>query len=350
MLSNPERRAAPARSAGPQAVIFGVSGPSLTADERAFLRDADPLGFILMQRNCKEPQQVRALTSELRAAVGRDAPVLIDQEGGRVQRMKPPHWRAAPAAARFGELALRDRDAALEASRLNARLIAAELAPLGVSVDCLPVLDLGLPETHGAIGDRAYAADPALGAALGRAAAEGLLEGGVTPIIKHMPGHGRATADSHFELPVVAVDRKTLETTDFAAFRANADLPWGMTAHVVYSAIDSAPATISKTVIAEAIRTSIGFKGFLLTDDLGMKALPGGFADRAAAALAAGCDAVLHCSGEIGEMIEVMVGVRALSEAAARRLEAGRPGTKQSAQTDMGALGRRLDTLFAMAA
>ncbi|MBI1778893.1 MAG: beta-N-acetylhexosaminidase [Proteobacteria bacterium] len=334
----------------PTAVVFGVAGVTLAAEERRFLRDADPLGFILMQRNCRDPQQVRALVLELRATVGRAVPVLIDQEGGRVARMKPPHWRAAPAAARFGELAQRDRAAGLEACRLNARLLAAELAPLGVSVNCLPVLDLSLPETHKAIGDRAYAADPMLVAALGRAAADGLIEGGVLPVIKHMPGHGRATVDSHHDLPVVTTAAAVLEATDFAAFRANADLPWGMTAHVVYKAIDALPATVSPTAISRVIRGSIGFGGFLISDDLGMKALPGGFADRAQAALAAGCDAVLHCSGDMGEMAEVMAGVRRLTDESGRRLAAGAQCIAPAASVEMAGLVRRLERLLAVAA
>ena len=317
-------------SDAPAAVIFGCAGPQLAADEDRFFRDIDPLGFILFARNCETPDQIRSLTQALRASVGRDdAPILIDQEGGRVQRLKPPTWRAAPAAGRFGGLAHADPAAAVEAARLNARLIAAELQDVGVNVDCLPCLDVPAPDGHDIIGDRAFGNDPNLVATLGRAVADGLIAGGVLPVAKHMPGHGRARADSHLELPIVDTPATELETTDFAPFSALADLPLGMTAHVVYSDIDAdAPATVSRKVIDDIIRKRIGFDGLLMSDDLGMQALAGDFATRTSAALAAGCDVVLHCSGVMSEMKEVA--------AAARSLDADGRGRADRALTTLG--------------
>ncbi len=308
-----------------RAAVFGCSGPVLTAAERRFFRDADPLGFILFARNCEAPDQVRALVGALRDCVGRaDAPVLIDQEGGRVARLRPPNWRAAPAPARFVDLARRHPEAAAEAARLNARLIAAELHALGITVDCLPVLDVPQPGADPVIGDRAAGDTPDRAAALGRAACEGLLDGGVLPVIKHLPGHGRAAVDSHVALPVVDAPRADLEAVDCAPFRALAHMPWGMTAHVVYRAVDpEAPATTSAAVIGDLIRGVIGFDGLLVTDDVCMGALGGGFRERAEAALAAGCDVVLHCSGDAAEMAAVAEGTGALTDAARRRLARG---------------------------
>ena len=225
-----------------RAVIFGCAGPDLSADERAFFRDADPLGFILFARNVDTPERTRRLVDDLRSSVARaDAPVLIDQEGGRVARLRPPHWRKAPPARLFGELYARDPERGLEATRLNSRLLAADVASIGVDVDCLPVLDIAFPETHAVIGDRAYADRPEPVAALGRAAAEGLLAEGVMPVIKHIPGHGRATVDSHESLPRVTAAREELERTDFLPFKLLADLPWAMTGHLLFDAIDPAP-------------------------------------------------------------------------------------------------------------
>jgi beta-N-acetylhexosaminidase len=285
----------------PLAILYGCAGESLSAAERAFFADSNPLGFVLFQRNCRDPDQVRALVSEMRDCVGRDdAPVLVDQEGGRVARFKPPHWRRYPAAALLA--ALPDAE---DAVRLGARLIADDLAALDVTVDCLPVLDLPVPGADGVIGDRAYGSEPARVARLGRAACEGLLAGGVLPVMKHIPGHGRARVDSHKALPIVDADERLLEETDFAPFRALADMPWAMTAHVVFGAIDDRyPATLSPVVIDKTIRGSIGFDGVLVSDDIGMGALGGSFADRTTAVLAAGCDLVLHCSGKLDEMEE----------------------------------------------
>jgi beta-N-acetylhexosaminidase len=305
----------------------GCAGTELSDQERTLFRDADPLGFILFSRNCGTPAQVRALVAELRACVGRDdAPVLIDQEGGRVARLGPPHWRPSPAAGRFATLARRDRAAATEAARLNARMMAAELRDLGITVDCAPVLDMPQPNADPVIGDRAYGDAPEQIAALGAAVCEGLLAGGVTPTIKHLPGHGRAAVDSHKALPIVEAALDALDLTDFAPFRAVAGMPfgdalWGMTAHVVYSAVDpEAPATTSAPVIEEVIRGTIGFAGFLISDDVEMNALSGRPGERAAAALAAGCDAVLHCSGDLESMSEVLAAAAPLGDIAAERL------------------------------
>ncbi len=316
----------------PRAAILGCAGPELTADERSFFADSDPLGFILFARNCREPVQVRDLVAAFRAEVGRpDAPVLIDQEGGRVQRLGPPHWRKRPPQAVFARLYAEDADAGLAAARTNARLIAWDLKDLGIDVDCLPLLDVPQPSAHDIIGDRAYGADPVVTAALGRAVCEGLAAGGVTAIVKHIPGHGRAQVDSHLQLPVVDAGAEILEAVDFAPFKALADAldiaPWAMTAHVVYRAFDAErPATTSQVVIETVIRGLIGFDGFLISDDLGMKALGGDFGDRAAGALAAGCDAVLHCSGDTAEMRAVMARTPVMTDAAWTRFRRGLDG------------------------
>jgi len=327
---------------GPNAVLFGVSGAALTRDERAFLRDADPLGFILFARNLGNADDIRHLTSDLRETVGRgDAPVLIDQEGGRVMRLQPPDWPAAPAAAEIGALHARNPDAGREAAETLGRMFGAMLNDLGIDVDCAPVLDLGLPETTDAIGDRAYSADPETVSVLGGAMAHGLMREGCLPVIKHMPGHGRGTVDSHKELPRVEADLETLRATDFAAFRPLNDLPLGMSAHVVYEAADPEnPGTVSRVVIDDLIRREIGFDGFLLTDDIAMEALSGTPGERATAALAAGCDAVLHCSGVLTEMEDVAGNVSALSQSAARRWNRARA----AAQKPEGADFRELDS------
>lgn len=312
---------------------------------------ADPLGFILFARNCESPAQLSSLVAALRDAVGRaDAPVLIDQEGGRVARLGPPHWRKPPAAARFGALAGQGLALARRAVWLNARLIAAELSSLGITVDCAPVLDLALPETHAVIGDRAFGGDPALVAALGRAFCEGLLAGGVLPVIKHIPGHGRARADSHLELPEVSAPRATLRDTDWRPFEALADQPWAMTAHLRYSALDArAPATTSAKLIAEVIRGEIGFDGVLVSDDLGMQALAGDLADRAEAALAAGCDLVLHCSGVMAEMERLTAAVPPLTDPAAARVDRGEVRRGRPEPFDRDEAMAELDALLAAA-
>lgn len=314
-----------AEPAHPAAVIFGCAGETLGAEERRFFADADPLGFILFGRNCREPRQVRDLVSALRDTVGRDdAPVLVDQEGGRVQRLGPPHWRRREAWRSFGDMAAeRGLDRAIEAARSAARDIAGELADLGIDVNCLPLLDVPVPHGHAVIGDRAFSADPDIVAALGRAVCEGLLSEGVIPVIKHIPGHGRAAVDSHLALPAVDAPAEALEA-DFAPFRALRDMPWAMTAHVVYTAFDAAaPATASRTVVKHAIRGSIGFEGLLVSDDLCMEALTGSPGARARAALDAGCDVVLHCNGDLGEMRETMHGGRRMSDRAMARFRNG---------------------------
>jgi beta-N-acetylhexosaminidase len=324
----------------------------LSAAERDFFAAVDPLGFIVFARNCRAPEQLRDLVSELRASVGRaEAPVLIDQEGGRVQRLRPPHWRDAPAALRFGALYAVDPQAARDAARLNARLIAEDLQSVGIDVDCLPVLDLPCEGAHEVISDRAYGNDPALVADLGRAVCEGLLAGGVLPVIKHIPGHGRATVDSHLALPRVATPLAELRTSDFAPFRALNDMPIAMTSHVVYEALDDqAPATTSARVIEETIRRDIGFGGLLLSDDISMQALSGGLAERTAAALAAGCDAVLHCNGDAAEMEAVAEAAGPMSAAAVRRFQECRDRLTRPRPLDRGGAERELAGLLGQAA
>lgn len=329
----------------PRAVIFGCAGPILGQDEREFFRDCDPLGFILFQRNCIDPEQVRALTADLRAAVGRDtAPVLIDQEGGRVARLRPPHWRRYPAAA---EIAALGHDSA-EAARVGAALIALDLLDLGITVDCLPVLDLPVAGAHEVIGDRAYGTEPGPVAALARAACDGLLSGGVLPIVKHIPGHGRATVDSHLSCPIVTSARGELEATDFAPFHALRDMPWAMTAHVVYTAIDDArPATLSQTVIGDIIRGIIGFDGLLLSDDLSMEALGGALGARAERALAAGCDVVLHCNGKFDEMTDIAAASRPMDGKAIERFARGEAlGRARRQSLDRARLSERFSRWF----
>ncbi|QCK87277.1 beta-N-acetylhexosaminidase [Phreatobacter aquaticus] len=306
------------------AVILGCAGTALTPDEIAFYRDLDPWGLILFRRNCADPDQIRRLVDSFRAISGRaDAPVLIDQEGGRVQRLGPPHWPKYPAGRTFSRIAANDPMLGREMARLGARLIAHDLKALGINVDCLPVLDVPVPGAHDIIGDRAYAEGPDPVAAFGRAAAEGLMAGGVLPVIKHIPGHGRAGADSHAALPVVDAARETLEATDFKPFRTLTDMPLAMTAHVVYSAIDAKrPATTSRTVMRQIIRGSIGYDGLVMTDDLSMNALSGTLAERTGAALAAGCDMGLHCNGKLAEMVEVASATPVLAGKARRRAEA----------------------------
>ena len=306
------------------AAIFGCSGPRLTDEERVFFRAVRPWGFILFKRNVDTPDQMRALVDELRACVDRpNAPVLIDQEGGRVQRLGPPHWRRYPPGRAYGDLATNDPLVRREIVRLGARLLAHDLCSLGINVDCVPVLDVPEPGAHDVIGDRAYGDTAQAVAELGRAAAEGLIAGGVLPVIKHIPGHGRAHADSHLALPVVEASLGELDARDFAPFKVLSDMPMAMTAHVVYTAIDpSGPATTSRRAIKDIVRGAIGFHGVLMSDDLSMKALSGGFAERARASLAAGCDVVLHCNGDMAEMKAVVDGTKTLTGRAKARCAA----------------------------
>ncbi len=305
---------------GIKAFIAGCSGLSLSQDEIAFFREQQPWGFILFARNIDHPEQVRALTQGLRDAVGRHAPILIDQEGGRVQRLRPPHWRSYPPGRLLGDIHARDPEKGLRATWLQSRLIAFELAALGIDVDCLPVLDVPIPDAHDVIGDRAYSFHPYEVSLMGRAACEGLMAGGVLPVIKHIPGHGRAFADSHKELPVVDTHPAVLGCTDFYPFMQLADMPMAMTAHVVYSGFDpDNPATLSPRMIGEIMRGWLGFDGLLMSDDLSMQALSGDFSRRTESAFAAGCDVVLHCNGSMAEMEAVAAASPMLDGDAARR-------------------------------
>jgi beta-N-acetylhexosaminidase len=307
-----------------RAFITGLAGLTISANERGFIREAQPWGLIIFKRYVNIPPQVIELVRSFRDIVGWEAPVLVDQEGGRVQRLGPPHWPAYPPGARYGALYDIEPVAGLAVARLAGHLIAADLAALGIDVDCLPIADVPVAGGDPVIGDRAYGTEPGKVAAIAGAIAQGLQAGGVLPVLKHLPGHGRAGADSHHRLPVVDTDRATLETTDFAAFRPLAGLPLGMTSHVVFSAIDPvAPATTSVTMVREVIRGFIGFQGLLMSDDVSMGALSGTIAERSRAALSAGCDVVLHCNGDLNEMTAVAGAAPVLSAAAARRADAG---------------------------
>jgi beta-N-acetylhexosaminidase len=336
-----------------RAFITGVSGPELGATEREFIRSERPWGFILFKRNIETPDQVILLVQELRKVAGEpDAPVLIDQEGGRVQRLGPPHWPVYPPGAAFGTLYDIDRALGLSAARLSARLIAADLAELGITVDCLPLADLPVAGADAVIGNRAYGTEPAKVAAIARAVTQGLEQGGILPVLKHIPGHGRATADTHFRLPEVDTAKTELERTDFAAFQPLADLPMAMTAHVVFSALDPAhPATTSATIIEQVIRGVIGFQGLLMSDDVSMNALSGSIAERTRAIFAAGCDMVLHCNGDLDEMREVAAETPELSgkalERAGRALASRRtpqPFDRVAARAELEALMTRAGT------
>ena len=305
-----------------RALIIGVSGLELTEQEKAYCQEINPWGLILFHRNIDNPQQVRQLTENFRTCVGRpDAPVLVDQEGGRVQRLSKPHWPVYPAGETYAKIAGKNPEIAKKAAYLGGFLIGIDLISVGITVDCLPVLDIPVAGAHDVIGDRAYGRDTATVSLLGRAAADGLMAAGVIPIMKHIPGHGRAGVDSHHDLPIVDAPLAALQT-DFAPFRTNADLPMAMTAHVVYAGLDADhPATTSKTVIDQIIRGTIGFDGLLMGDDVSMQALKGPIEDRATASLAAGCDVVLHCNGQFQEMQALAAVVPELSGKALQRAE-----------------------------
>jgi beta-N-acetylhexosaminidase len=307
-----------------RAFIAGCAGLELSVDESAFFRDAAPWGFILFRRNVESPDQLRRLCAKLRDSVGReDAPILIDQEGGRVQRLGPPHWLKYPAGRAYGQLNVNDPIVQREIARLGARLLAHDLRSVGVTVDCLPVLDVPVAGAHDVIGDRAYATDPDKVAILGRAAAEGLLAGGVLPVIKHIPGHGRAGVDSHLSLPVVDASLDELRDRDFRPFQMLTDMPLAMTAHVVYTALDpDNPATTSARIVTDIVRGEIGYDGLLMTDDLSMKALSGSFRDRAEASVKAGCDMLLHCNGQMEEAMPVAEAAPELTGDPLRRAQA----------------------------
>jgi beta-N-acetylhexosaminidase len=332
----------------PRAFICGLSDLTLTAEERAFLREARPWGLILFKRNIWDRAQVSELVAEALHELGAQAPVLVDQEGGRVQRLGPPQWPAYPPGAAYGRLYDDDPAAGLAAARLGARLIAHDLAELGISVDCLPLADVPVGGADAVIGDRAYGETPGKVAPIAAAIAEGLAEGGVLPVLKHIPGHGRANADSHLKLPVVHADRATLESTDFAAFRPLKKLPLAMTAHVVFKAFDAVhPATTSATMIRDVIRGFIGFDGLLMGDDVSMGALSGSIAERARASLKAGCDLVLHCNGKMDEMHEVAAEAPELTGQAAQRAAAALAARKPASAIDLTAARREFAAMMA---
>ncbi|WP_333815721.1 glycoside hydrolase family 3 protein [Tabrizicola sp.] len=318
---------------GRGAVIFGCAGPDLLPEERAFYREADPFGFIVFARNIETPGQLRRLTADLREAVGRDAPVLVDQEGGRVQRLRSPHWRewTPPLDTVDGAGSL---EAAERVMRLRSTVMAAELAAVGIDADCIPTLDVVRPETHPFLMNRCYGRDPETVARIGRAVAEGLMAGGVLPVMKHMPGHGLSHVDTHHDLPTVEASHEELAAVDFAPFRALADLPMAMTAHLVFAALDpDRPATQSPRMI-RVIREEIGFKGLLMSDDLNMQALSGTLAERTARTIAAGVDVALHCKGDMAEMVEVAGAAGAMGPEALARAEAA-VAARRSATADV---------------
>lgn len=337
----------PQDGALPTAAIYGCEGVRLTDAEKRFFAQHRPFGFILFARNCESPEQVKALVEELRATVGgHDAPVLIDQEGGRVARLKPPHWRKYPPARQLADLAKTDEQRGCAAVRLGARLIAEELHALGINVDCVPLADVPVEGSHDIIGDRAYGTTPERVAKMAREASDGLLEGGVLPVLKHIPGHGRAMVDSHLDLPEVTAGLDELRATDFKPFVALADLPFGMTAHVRYTAIDpTRVATLSPACI-RLIREELGFQGMLMSDDISMKALSGSLAQLSQDALAAGCDLVLHCNGKMDEMEQIASVVPPLTADALKRAERANGFVKQPAALNAGDAYARLNSML----
>lgn len=326
---------------GSLAAIFGCLGPTLLPDEHAFFRDADPFGFIVFARNVDTPDQLRRLTGDLRDAVGRDAPILVDQEGGRVQRLRAPHWREwSPPLNAVIAAGSTERAADLLAAR--AALISHELHAVGIDANCAPIADIATDLTHPFLRNRCYGTDAGAVAVIARAVADATLAAGVLPVMKHLPGHGRSSADSHHDLPRVTTGKDTLNATDFAPFRALADLPMAMTAHVIYAAFDPVhPATQSQTMI-QVIRDWIGFDGLLLTDDLNMQALPGTLAERTAASRAAGCDIALHCKGDMTEMLAVAGAAGAMSVATVARARAALARRTPAPQVDIAGLEAKL--------
>lgn len=330
-------------SIGTGAAIFGCAGPALLPEERAFFRDADPFGFIVFARNVDTPDQLRRLTADLREAVGRDAPVLVDQEGGRVQRLRAPHWREweppFETAARLG-------DAAARALGLRAQIIGAELRAVGIDANCAPVADVARDATHPFLKNRCYGTDPAAVSAIARAVADGFLAAGVLPVAKHMPGHGLSVMDTHLDLPTVQTSREDLTRIDFAPFRALADLPMAMTAHIIFSAYDSRPATQSPEMI-RVIRDEIGFQGLLMTDDLNMEALKGSLGSRTQASMAAGCDIALHCKGDMAQMVEVAGAAGSMGQAAQARARAALAARAAAPKVDIAELEAELGSILA---
>ena len=332
---------------GTGAAIFGCAGPVLLPEERAFFRDYDPFGFILFARNVETPDQLCRLTGDLRDAVGRDAPILVDQEGGRVQRLRAPHWREwlppLDQVARAGEQAARSM-------WLRARIIAHELRAVGIDANCAPCADIASDATHPFLRNRCYGSDPATVTEMARAVADGHLAGGVLPVAKHLPGHGRATQDTHHDLPTVTVDAATLAATDFAPFAALADLPMAMTAHIIFAAHDAQnPATQSPAMI-RVIRQDIGFNGLLMTDDLNMEALSGDLSDRTARSIAAGCDLALHCKGDFAQMQAVATAAGTMGEGTRARATAALSQRRAPDGADIAALEDELARLLSGAA
>jgi len=322
--------------------IFGCEGLKLSQAERSFFKEVQPAGYILFARNIEDPAQVRALTDEFKAISGEDTFILIDQEGGRVQRMREPHWRKYPPMGFFGEMAKTDRARAFETLKLNIQLIAHDLLDVGVNVDCLPLLDVPIDGADQIIGDRAFSCDIQMIADMGQVVIDTFMECGVFPVIKHIPGHGRALVDSHLSLPKVGETHGVLSASDFAPFKAVSKAPFAMTAHIVYSDIDpDAPATQSKRVINNTIRGEIGFDGLLMTDDLSMKALSGTMATRAKASLDAGCDLLLHCNGDMMEMTEIAEADIKASSALTSRLDKIRESVKSPKGLDIEAIELR---------
>jgi beta-N-acetylhexosaminidase len=337
-------------AADTSAAIYGLEGLTLTDAERKFFGNVKPFGYILFKRNCDNPEQLRALTDSLRELSGNSQlPILIDQEGGRVARLQAPHWRKPPAAACFADIACKDESAAKYATHLNARLIAAELLAMGINVNCAPLADIPVEGAHDIIGDRAYGKTAADVIMLGREMARGLLEGGVMPILKHIPGHGRARVDSHEDLPVVDAPLAELEATDFVPFRELRDIPLGMTAHIIYTALDAQNVATTSPIVIDYIRKVIGFDGLLMSDDLSMKALQGSFSEKAKATLAAGCDLVLHCNGKMDEMVEVAKGTSEMTTEALRRANAAWARMPATISVDMTALEDELNGLLGQA-
>lgn len=334
-----------------QAAIYGLSGLALTDEERAFFREVDPAGYILFGRNCGDPEQLKALTADLRGLHGRDdLPILIDQEGGRVMRMKPPAWPTLPAMGAFDRLYRTAPSSAIEAARMNARAIGLMLSAHGINVNCAPMLDVRQPDASEIVGDRAYGEEPMQVAAIGRAVLDGMASAGVVGVVKHMPGHGRATVDSHKELPVVRASAEELEI-DLEPFEALREAPMGMVAHILFEAWDAErPSSQSPFVIEEIIRGRIGFAGLLMTDDIGMEALKGSPGERSAAAIAAGCDLTLHCTGKFDEMIDVARHVGAMSVEAEASLARAMAGARVGASDgpDFAEAARVRDELLAL--
>ncbi len=330
-----------------KAFIIGCEGHQLSDEEVAFIKDQRPWGFIIFARNIDTPDQVRSLCAQFRECVGReDAPILIDEEGGRVQRLRPPHWNSYPAGKILGDIYQKDNAAGLRAAWVHARLIARDLHDIGVNVDCLPVLDVPVEGAHDAIGNRAYSFDPDIVAEIGRQVVEGLKDGGVLPVIKHMPGHGRAMSDSHFDLPRVDEDLETLLASDFKPFTALNQVAMAMTAHIVFNAIDpDLPSTTSKRMIDEIIRGSMGFDGLLMSDDVSMSALSGDYRQRSEQIFAAGCDIVLHCNGLMDEMQQVSAVTPQLSGESLKRANRALGELKPAQDADISALQSEFEAL-----